>query len=223
MGSTSGSGLAPERELMRTRPILALAAMIWGCDSQPNAHFYAEPGAGAPVASSLAANVVETGELVAARAATIPTYPCSQCHDLRHNNPNKRELKDYHTTIKLEHSPAMAWCDACHTFEQWDVLHLLDGTKVSFDESYRLCGQCHGEKMRDWTSGGHGLQTGSWRGGAVKRTCTECHSPHSPKFGKLAPMPAPDRPRGMEGHGTGTHAAPGASVVAPSEGHASQP
>ena len=35
---------------------------------------------------------------------------------------------------------------------------------MSFAESYVLCGQCHGEKLRDWRAGVHGRRTGQWNG-----------------------------------------------------------
>ena len=44
------------------------------------------------------------------------------------------------------------------------MLHLASGERVPFDESYRLCGQCHGEKQRDWRAGVHGRRTGEWNG-----------------------------------------------------------
>jgi hypothetical protein len=136
---------------------------------------------------------------VAARADSIPTYPCRQCHDLRRTDPIRRELKEYHTTIKLQHGSSLAWCDSCHRFEDFDSLRLASGVAVTFDEAYRVCGQCHGEKLRDWLAGNHGLQTGGWVEPALKRNCTACHSPHDPRFARLEPMPAPERPRGLTG------------------------
>ena len=68
----------------------------------------------------------------------------------------------------------------------------------SFEESYRLCGQCHGEKLRDWRAGVHGRRTGQWNGHKQYLLCAHCHNPHQPRFQPLAPEPAP-RPPGATG------------------------
>jgi len=163
-----------------------------------------------PTGSAAAVSTVDVK--VVPRAATIPTYPCRQCHDFIKPNASPRALKEYHTTIQLKHAPSVGWCNNCHQFDDFNFLHLANGTKVSFDESYRICGQCHGEKVRDWRAGIHGLLTGSWRDHKQQRNCTACHSPHAPRFPHLKPMPAPKRPRGYEapssGHGHG-HGAKG--------------
>jgi len=190
----------------RARALLVAAATLFvACQSGSSDEL--APAAGAAPASASAS---EPELHVLPRAETIPTYPCRQCHDLRRTNSEKRKLTEYHTTIELEHAPGLEWCNACHLFEDFDKLHLMDGTPVSFDESYRICGQCHGEKYRDWKSADHGLQTGSWNGIAVKRTCTTCHSPHRPKFGKLHPMPAPKHPRGFAGEASNVESHGGA-------------
>lgn len=187
----------------------AVAVVLAACN--PGGPPDREPAA---TAGSASAGVVAEADLhVMPRAQNIPTFPCRQCHDLRQTNKDKRKLEEYHTTIELDHAPGLEWCTSCHLFEDFDKLHLMDGTPVSFDESYRVCGQCHGEKYRDWKSANHGLQTGSWNGVAVKRTCTTCHSPHRPKFGNLKPMPAPDRPRGFTGEAA--HAAPAGAAPMP--------
>jgi hypothetical protein len=90
------------------------------------------------------------------------------------------------------------WCYTCHTEDNIDRLHLPNGELVAFDESYRLCGACHGEKLRDWEKNIHGLTTGFWNGPKQKRSCTACHSPHDPPFPKMAPLPPPNRPRTVE-------------------------
>ncbi len=76
-----------------------------------------------------------------------------------------------------------------------DKLKLADGEIIDFTESYRLCGQCHGNIYRDWKAGIHGKRVGSFKGG--KRTyflCVNCHNPHDPKFKPLKPEPPPIRP-----------------------------
>jgi hypothetical protein len=53
---------------------------------------------------------------------------------------------------------------------------------VPFTESYRLCGQCHGDKFRDWRGGIHGKRVGMWDGAKTYFLCVNCHNPHSPRF-----------------------------------------
>ena len=69
-----------------------------------------------------------------------------------------------HTDIVLKHDETHRWCLDCHDATNRDVLHLASGERVPFEESYRLCGQCHGEKYRDWRAGVHGRRTGNWNG-----------------------------------------------------------
>jgi hypothetical protein len=74
------------------------------------------------------------------------------------------------------------------------MLKLASGDLVSFETSYRLCGQCHGTIFRDWKAGIHGKRTGDWNGKKTYRLCVQCHNPHSPRFKPLSPLPPPDEP-----------------------------
>ena len=65
------------------------------------------------------------------------------------------------------------------------MLRLANGTLVPFEESYRLCGQCHGDKYRDWRAGVHGRRVGSWNGEKQYLLCVHCHD--SPPAGLQAP------------------------------------
>jgi len=120
-------------------------------------------------------------------------FPCSQCHADMTPDPTPRDLGE-HTEIVLEHGPRERWCFDCHNPADRDHLRLASGTLIPFTESYRLCGQCHGDKYRDWKVGVHGKRTGSWSGKKNYLLCANCHNPHSPHFKPLAPMPAPHRP-----------------------------
>ena len=120
-------------------------------------------------------------------------YPCSTCHAAVPPNRTRRELA-MHTEIDLKHDETHRWCLDCHDADNRDVLHLASGEKVEFTESYRLCGQCHGEKYRDWRAGVHGRRTGNWNGTKGYLLCAHCHNPHQPRFHSLAPKPAPERP-----------------------------
>jgi hypothetical protein len=120
-------------------------------------------------------------------------FPCSQCHAEQETNPQRRKL-EMHEDIVLKHAEQNRWCLDCHDAKNRDMLHLADGELVDFKESYRLCGQCHGPKLRDWRAGIHGRRTGSWNGQKQYLLCIHCHDPHSPKFKKLKPEPAPVKP-----------------------------
>ncbi|MGD0088914.1 MAG: hypothetical protein ABSE73_03260 [Planctomycetota bacterium] len=122
-------------------------------------------------------------------------FPCSGCHDEREPNPTPRQLKKRHKEIVLKHGDPDRWCTDCHTLNNIDKLHLANGKLVDFTESYKLCGQCHGERLRDWKAGEHGKRTGSWDGKKEYLLCATCHNPHSPKFQPLKPLPPPKRPR----------------------------
>jgi hypothetical protein len=123
-------------------------------------------------------------------------FPCSECHNAADLPPNRtrRPLIDAHDDIVLKHDEEHRWCLDCHDTDKRDRLHLASGELVPFEESYRVCGQCHGEKYRDWRAGVHGRRIGEWNGAKQYLLCVHCHSPHQPRFKALAPQPAPHRP-----------------------------
>ena len=41
-------------------------------------------------------------------------------------------------------------------YQKRDMLHLADGSLLPFAESYRLCGQCHAQQLKQWKAGDHG-------------------------------------------------------------------
>ncbi len=121
-------------------------------------------------------------------------FPCSNCHEDMEVDRTRRELTEEHTNIKLTHAAGQRWCLDCHDAENRDLLHLVSGEKIPFTKSYRLCGQCHGDKFRDWKAGVHGKRTGLWDGQKQYLLCAHCHNPHSPRFKPLVPLPPPKRP-----------------------------
>ncbi len=121
-------------------------------------------------------------------------FPCSDCHKEMKPNPARRALADEHTDIVLNHAQGQRWCLDCHDIRDRDKLHLVNGQLIRFEESYLLCGQCHGDKYRDWKVGVHGQRTGMWNGEKKYLLCVHCHNPHDPAFKPLKPMPPPVRP-----------------------------
>ncbi len=122
------------------------------------------------------------------------TFPCSMCHSEMETILERRELVDFHEEIVLNHDEENRWCMACHDTENRDMLHSASGELIDFNESYKLCGQCHGPKLRDWKAGIHGRRTGQWNGEKQYLLCAHCHNPHSPKFPPMKPEPAPIKP-----------------------------
>ncbi len=124
-------------------------------------------------------------------------FPCSSCHESIEVNTERYPLEDMHEDIselfdsgKSKHP----WCLSCHDAVNRDMLKLSDGKLISFEDSFLLCGQCHGEQFRKWKQGLHGKRTGHWNGQKSVLLCAHCHSAHLPKFKSLKPLPPPDRP-----------------------------
>jgi len=122
-------------------------------------------------------------------------YPCTDCHANFAPNPVRRTLTEWHEDISamFNHDSENRWCLDCHDLKNRNYLRLASGKLLDFKESYKLCGQCHGEKYRDWKVGVHGKRTGFWNGKKEYLLCVNCHNPHSPKFKELTPEPPPVR------------------------------
>lgn len=122
-------------------------------------------------------------------------YPCSDCHKEQKPNPVRRKLVDFHQEISemFNHDSQNRWCLDCHDLNNRDSLRLASGRLLDFRESYKLCGQCHGDKLRDWKAGVHGRRTGEWNGKKQYFLCVSCHNPHSPRFKQIKPEPPPFR------------------------------
>lgn len=119
-------------------------------------------------------------------------FPCSDCHKPDDKvNRTPHVVKD-HDTVVFEHDAKNRWCLDCHDPQQRDMLRLASGVLLDFRESFKLCGQCHGDKLRDWKAGEHGLRTGSWDGKKQYLLCVHCHNPHSPRFKPMKPLPPPE-------------------------------
>lgn len=120
-------------------------------------------------------------------------FPCTDCHNYSEPNPARRKLVEWHDDISaaFDHDSENRWCLDCHDLINRDSLKLASGKLLDFRESYKLCGQCHGDKLRDWKAGVHGKRTGEWNGRKEYLLCVHCHNPHSPEFQQLVPEPPP--------------------------------
>lgn len=185
----SGLRLLARRAFAAVLSVAGLAA--FGACSQPHETQPFEPG---PSASR------DIDDLSAKHVPPPPInpdmWPCSQCHDNKDlkSNPTRRELTMAHDNVVLRHDEKHRWCLDCHDAEKRDVLRLASGMEVPFERSYELCGQCHGDKYRDWRAGVHGRRTGQWNGEKQYLLCVSCHDSHAPQFKPLKPEPAPFPP-----------------------------
>jgi Zn finger protein HypA/HybF involved in hydrogenase expression len=144
----------------------------------------------------------QLGEIqVPAPPFTEGIFPCTGCHDGKSVKLDtaRRKLTEMHDDIELKHGPPSRWCLDCHDPQDRDRLRLASGEKVDFSHSYLLCGQCHGDKFRDWKVGVHGKRTGAWNGKKQYLLCVHCHSPHQPRFKSLKPLPPPVPPESLRG------------------------
>jgi hypothetical protein len=178
-----------------------------------------EPKASAPGTASPEKKPAASAELVQALSPPFSEgiFPCSGCHDPKDKvNTARRELGFHEEQQSIfAHDAEHRWCLDCHDAKNRDQLHLTNGDLVPFTESYRLCGQCHGDKLRDWRAGIHGKRIGNWNGVKTYFLCVNCHNPHAPLFKgekevvvngrkvvmptleKIKPEPRPRRPEEM--------------------------
>lgn len=172
-----------------TRVAVALAGILGAACGK---EFSAEPLPGQPEPSSIAG---EEQIEVPPPPLSEDTFPCTECHDPEIPvNKKRRQLKLAHREIVLRHDEEHRWCLDCHSPSNRDKLHLANGELIDFTESYRLCGQCHGDKYRDWRAGVHGRRSGSWNGHKTYLLCVNCHNSHAPAFEPIAPLPPPRAP-----------------------------
>ena len=133
---------------------------------------------------------------VVEREGRLEYFPCSKCHDKVDATLMSTTGPKKHKDIKLDHFKGADKCQICHDPAKMDVLALVALEPVSFNISHELCGQCHGEKLRDWQIGAHGKTVGGWMGAAQKLSCAQCHDAHAPGFAPVQALPPPPFPTG---------------------------
>ncbi|MCP4501508.1 MAG: hypothetical protein GY822_16230 [Deltaproteobacteria bacterium] len=142
---------------------------------------------------------------LASREDRLENHPCTQCHE-HVTAENRRGIRpSVHRNIRMQHFGAHdqagevenTRCLQCHSLKNMNMLQLLDGTEISFNESQKVCAQCHFDKARDWAVGMHSKQIGDWNGDVEYRLmCVECHDSHAPSnMLVMKPQPPPPRPR----------------------------
>ena len=132
----------------------------------------------------------------------LSDFDCYICHErgkpptLRFDTNQNIIIPKAHSNIVMGHGEHNRNnnCFNCHDETNLEQLQTRDGRTVSFADSMRLCGSCHGPTYRDWEAGVHGRTSGYWnvRMGERKRViCASCHNPHSPRFPGRQPAPGP--------------------------------
>jgi hypothetical protein len=154
---------------------------------------------GNPAPEYLTAAAQPSPDLIAVKPPPFSEdiFPCSECHRPEDEINRIPHAVPDHENVVFKHDAENRWCLDCHDSRDRDMLHLADGRLIPFDESFRLCGQCHGPELRDWKTGIHGKRTGSWSGKKEYLLCVHCHNAHSPAIQAIQPKPAPERPENL--------------------------
>ena len=155
----------------------------------------AEPSA--PGLAALSASEPQDPPDVPPRKDTLVFHPCSQCHEYWKTDATPRELAPVHE-VGLKHGNGQLWCLVCHDPDDRNSLHSVRGGKVDFDAAWKLCGQCHSARQKDWYFGAHGKRVQNWQGEPERYNCTHCHNPHRPPFVLRKAKPPPPVRAGLE-------------------------
>lgn len=182
------------------RLVLAALAFASGCARDREEGFAAPPGPSAqgPVVVHEPASLssVPSGERDAlGREVRVA---CVTCHSLRDGGAFPKsagDLREFHAGLVVRHGTLA--CTSCHENRAGGEprLHLATGESVPTRDAMRLCGQCHGPKLREYEAGRHGGMTGHWdlsRGGRTRNHCVDCHDPHVPLFQPSVPVLRPN-------------------------------
>jgi formate-dependent nitrite reductase cytochrome c552 subunit len=104
----------------------------------------------------------------------------------------QERIADAHQNVQPLHPKQTgALCSSCHAADNVELLALEKGERVTLDESYRLCAQCHFAQVDAWAAGTHGKRLDGWQGRRVVMGCADCHDPHKPAIEARIPFRAP--------------------------------
>ena len=161
--------------------------LVWA--SQPESSGTSAPRRFTPAISD---SLVDSFVLIRSEPISEDYFPCSDCHEPGDDvDIIPRVLEEEHDDKTLTHGESTIWCLDCHDREERDHLHGASGNPIPFEDSHKLCGQCHGRMYQEWKRGVHGKRVGSWNGEKQYYSCLMCHNPHAPHFKPLTPLPVP--------------------------------
>jgi hypothetical protein len=116
----------------------------------------------------------------ALRARAIGQYPCTSCHLGRKVVMAEKRIADAHQNVQPVHPKQTgALCSSCHAADNVESLALETGERVTLDESYRLCAECHFARV-----GAGRRHIGKRLDGceAPRRHGARLHDPHQPAY-----------------------------------------
>ncbi len=122
------------------------------------------------------------------------TYECMECHRIIPSPEETLRPLTQHTEIEFNHG-INTRCFNCHHRKNRNAFVDDFGAEIAWEQPQLLCAKCHGPVYRDWQAGSHGRSNGYWdtaRGEQVRLRCIQCHDPHAPPFGSMAPAPGPN-------------------------------
>ncbi|MBI2513016.1 MAG: hypothetical protein HYV96_13635 [Opitutae bacterium] len=145
----------------------------------------------------------------------LSDFSCYTCHDkgepppLRFDEQHNLLIPEEHETIKMGHGSHNRnnLCFNCHNETNLLSFSTREKSELTFAQSSRLCGSCHGPNYRDWEAGVHGRLNGYWnksRGEARRLDCVNCHNPHSPR---IPTRPPAQPPHSLRAPAAASHAA----------------
>ncbi|MBA3849361.1 MAG: hypothetical protein C0502_05120 [Opitutus sp.] len=132
----------------------------------------------------------------------LSDFKCYTCHEkgepppLRFDDQHNIIVPEEHANIETQHGSHNRnnLCFNCHNENNLLSLSTREKHELSFADSSRLCGSCHGPTFRDWEAGVHGRKNGYWdksRGESRRLDCVNCHNPHAPRIPARPPAPGP--------------------------------
>jgi len=124
---------------------------------------------------------------------------CKSCHSgFALSKMKGKKHKRAHWNIVLKHADSKIMnCTTCHNDDEvWRFK--VGKSKVHANKSAKTCMQCHFKQANDWELGSHGKRSVGWQTERAIKSCTSCHNPHRPAFGKRVPKLAPYRPENNE-------------------------
>lgn len=127
--------------------------------------------------------------LIPERKGQITSFPCTECHTKPLSELKiSGDAKKAHWDIKLAHADLNTMnCATCHNGNDMNNLRSVTGNTIDFNQSYKLCSQCHSPQFEDWKGGAHGKKVAGWAPPRASMTCVNCHNPHKPAFEKRWP------------------------------------
>jgi len=172
---------------LRTLLVAALSVSVVGCPAQQS-DTRAAPGPAA------AASVGPSRVVTVDRSGKLRLFPCEDCHGSIHEAVAATDLPRKHKGIHTDHFDGVRRCFVCHNADDMNQLRLLSGATVPFGQASQVCGQCHGEKQRDFEIGAHGKHVGEWSKTKYRYGCADCHDPHKPGHAQVTALPPPPFP-----------------------------